>query len=251
MPRRRCCWQTRGRVGIGVASISGRRRRLLIEVEATMGNFEQKSERTPPAASVKTVTPDSYRKPVCDLQNMIGNRAVFRMRHDSGLSSPIPLTTQPKSNVNTPGDDFEEEADLVAEGVAGAGRLAAPAANHLSAQATMPLKRSGSLSQLPAGASPVVQHRLSSPGRPLDASTRAFMEPRMGFDLSHVRVHTDAAAAASAHAMRAKAFTTGAEIVFGAGQYRPETTAGRQLLAHELAHVVQQQGGPAVVQRKE
>jgi M6 family metalloprotease-like protein len=71
------------------------------------------------------------------------------------------------------------------------------------------------------------------------------MEPRFGHDFSKVRVHTDTRATESAHAVNALAYTVGPQIVFGAGHYRPGTTTGRQLLAHELTHVVQQQGQPS------
>ena len=91
-----------------------------------------------------------------------------------------------------------------------------------------------------SGAPPAVQAALRSPGRPLDAETRAFMEPRFGHDFGQVRVHTDARAAASAQAVGAVAYTTGQDVVFGAGRYAPGTTEGRRIVAHELAHVVQQ-----------
>jgi hypothetical protein len=71
------------------------------------------------------------------------------------------------------------------------------------------------------------------------------MEPRFGQDFSGVRVHTDAAAAASAAAVHARAYTVGSNIAFAAGAYSPSTTAGRRLLAHELVHTVQQGGGVA------
>jgi hypothetical protein len=89
-------------------------------------------------------------------------------------------------------------------------------------------------------APPTVQDVLRSPGQPLDLATRALFEPRFGHDFSQVRVHTDAKAAESARAINALAYTTGWDVVFGAGQYTPETSTGRRLLAHELAHVVQQ-----------
>jgi len=78
-------------------------------------------------------------------------------------------------------------------------------------------------------------------GQALPASTRAFMEPRFGYDFGQVRVHTHEQATQSAESMNALAYTSGRDIVFGPGQYRPETTAGQQLLAHELTHVVQQE----------
>jgi hypothetical protein len=86
----------------------------------------------------------------------------------------------------------------------------------------------------------MVQAVLHSSGQPLNAGMRAFMEPRFGHDFSQVRVHTDTKAAESAQAVNALAYTVGREMVFGAGQYAPGTDAGRRLIAHEMAHVVQQ-----------
>lgn len=92
------------------------------------------------------------------------------------------------------------------------------------------------------------------PGRQLDPDVRSDMESRLGYDFSHVRIHTDQRAAQSASAIRALAYTAGRDVVFGSGQYSPGTQAGRGLLAHELTHVVQQGsiGFPStgMVQRK-
>ncbi len=81
---------------------------------------------------------------------------------------------------------------------------------------------------------------LRSPGQPLDAQTRAFMEPRFRHDFSGVRIHTDAKAAESARAVNALAYTVGHDVVFGTGRYVAGSFDGRRILAHELAHVVQQ-----------
>ena len=89
-------------------------------------------------------------------------------------------------------------------------------------------------------APPIVYDALRSPGQLLDPDTRASMESRFGHDFSRVRVHIDAQADESAQAINALAYTVGRDIVFAAGQYAPETTKGRRLLAHELAHVMQQ-----------
>jgi hypothetical protein len=89
---------------------------------------------------------------------------------------------------------------------------------------------------------PIVDEVLRSPGRPLDAEMRVFMEPRFGHDFSQVRVHTDAKAGESARAVNAAAYTVGRDVVFGAERYAPSTESGQRLLAHELAHVVQQHG---------
>lgn len=80
-------------------------------------------------------------------------------------------------------------------------------------------------------------------GRPLDPAVRASFEPRFSADLSDVVIHADDAAVASASALSARAYTLGNHVVFGAQAYQPATVAGRRLLAHELAHVVQQQRG--------
>jgi hypothetical protein len=81
------------------------------------------------------------------------------------------------------------------------------------------------------------------PGEALDPDTQVFFEKRLGRDLGHVRIHTDAAAALSAAQIQARAFTYGSHIAFAAGQYQPQTEAGKRLIAHELAHVLQQSGG--------
>jgi hypothetical protein len=84
------------------------------------------------------------------------------------------------------------------------------------------------------------QRVISGPGQALEASARAFFEPRFGYDFSRVRVHAGPHATASARALQAHAYTVGANIVFGLGRYQPGSESGRRLLAHELAHVRQQ-----------
>lgn len=95
-----------------------------------------------------------------------------------------------------------------------------------------------------------VQDELRRPGHPLDAATRAFFEPRFGRDFSHVRLHADASAAASAKSLNALAYTVGPDIVFDSGRNGPATESGRRILAHELTHVVQQGGGARTLRRK-
>ena len=81
---------------------------------------------------------------------------------------------------------------------------------------------------------------LDSSGEPLDAALRSFFEPRFGHSFERVRVHTDAAAATSSQDLGALAYTRGRHIVFAPGRFEPHTERGQRLLAHELAHVVQQ-----------
>ncbi len=100
------------------------------------------------------------------------------------------------------------------------------------------------------GVPPIVYEVLRSPGQPLDAATRAFFEPRFGHDFSGVRVHTDAKAGHSAHAVNALAYTVGQDIVLGGGARATGTIAELKLLAHELTHVLQQTSHGRDVQTK-
>lgn len=96
----------------------------------------------------------------------------------------------------------------------------------------------------PASRSPVLDVVGSGGGRPLEDSVRQRMERAFGHDFGAVRVHSDARATQSARSVSAHAYAVGDDVVFQEGLYRPETEAGRRMLAHELAHVVQQRSGP-------
>jgi Domain of unknown function (DUF4157) len=106
----------------------------------------------------------------------------------------------------------------------------------------LPLQRSAAGHDGMGSVPPIVNDALSSPGRPLDAPARDFMESRFGHDFGHVRIHTDGQAAESARAVNAHAYTVGQDIVFDHGKYDPHSESGQHLLAHELAHTIQQQG---------
>jgi hypothetical protein len=82
-------------------------------------------------------------------------------------------------------------------------------------------------------------------GHTLDPAARERLEPHVGDDLCDVRVHTDTTADALARSVSARAFTTGTDVYFAAGEYRPGTRDGDSLLAHELTHVTQQRGAPS------
>lgn len=101
-----------------------------------------------------------------------------------------------------------------------------------------------STQSLHSEAPPLVHQVLRSPGQPLAADDLAFFTPRFGFDFSRVRIHNDRTAAESAHSVNALAYAAGSDIAFSSGQYQPGTDTGRRLLAHELAHVVQQGSAP-------
>lgn len=114
--------------------------------------------------------------------------------------------------------------------------------NDNSIKTELPLQRSFENQASPSTVPPIVHEVLRSPGNPLDQGTRAFMRSRFGYDFGQVRVHKDAKAAKSARAVNALAYTVGRDLVFGAGQFAPRTEAGKKLLSHELAHVMQQGG---------
>jgi hypothetical protein len=183
------------------------------------------------------------------------------------------LAARPKLAVTEPGDAIEREADAMADRVmrqpagapAAAGAKPAPTARDdkrqagpagLAGAADKPVQRAASSqAQDPSGSkqpdSPEALKASLGPGEPLDADARAFFEPRFGRDLSHVRVHHDAAAADAARALHARAFTFGHHVVFAAGEYQPGGESSRHLMAHELAHVMQNDdmGLAAVVAR--
>lgn len=187
------------------------------------------------------------------MQRTIGNQAMQRMfqthtgepedfsRIPLHVSQAGAITT--KLKIDSPGNTSEREADSISEQVM---RVSGNKPSMVQMKAAGPVNAAG------AEAPPIVHGVLRSPGHLLDASTRAFLEPRFGCDFSNVRVHTDANSAESARSMGARAYTAGSHVVFGSGEYAPWTESGRKLLGHELAHVVQQRQTPAftAVQRK-
>ncbi|HKQ51017.1 MAG TPA: DUF4157 domain-containing protein, partial [Pyrinomonadaceae bacterium] len=163
-------------------------------------------------------------------QTQQSSASLLQRKSSCACGGGCPRCRESGLKVSAPGDHEEQEADRAAEHVM---RMTEPhGATSLAAPAEVGAR---------GGA-----------GEPLPASARAFFEPRFGHSFGDVRVHTDARAAGSARSLDALAYTTGKDVVFAEGQYAPETAAGRMLLAHELAHVVQQRGagGAARVQRK-
>jgi peptidoglycan hydrolase-like protein with peptidoglycan-binding domain len=135
------------------------------------------------------------------------------------LASGTAAVVQAKLEVSGKNDAFEREADHVAEQVGGG-----PFARGLS--------------------------RARAGGSPLPREARASLEPRFGRSFENVRVHSDGQASTLARSIRAKAFTSGRDIFFKQGEFSPQSSTGKKLLAHELTHVVQQGSEPAKVQRQ-
>lgn len=160
------------------------------------------------------------------------------MRRPAEPSPPL-RTTRPQRQPR----QAEAEADRLAARAAGATPAAAP--TNCTCGGSCPRCRPSPASSLP----PAVQRVIGGAGQPLDEATRRSMEVRLNDDFGDVRLHADAAAAASARAVGALAYTVGRHIAFGAGQ-AVESPAGRRLLAHELVHVQQQRGASPMLQRK-
>jgi hypothetical protein len=166
---------------------------------------------------------------------------------------------QAKLAVGPVDDPLEREADAVADAVVG-GRLAPPVAPGAPSvqrkcdaceeeEPAVRRKEDAGGSSAAQTAPPAVQNVLRAPGQPLDAATRRYFEPRFGRDFGDVRVHTGGDAERSALAIGARAYTAGADIVFGSREFAPQTQEGRGLLAHELTHVLQQRGSPQRISR--
>lgn len=178
-----------------------------------------------------------------------------RLQHDFSriqVHGAEPRGIQSKLVVGPPGDLYEREADRVAERImrlpgSAAGTKRSPFAHHDSIIQRSRLKQESDEQAADAQSLEAQVKAVQSGGQPLPKAERAFFEPRFGHDFGQVRVHTDTAAAATAQALNARAYTVERDIVFGAGQYAPGTEGGRALLAHELVHVVQQgAASPAV-----
>lgn len=177
-----------------------------------------------------------------------------RFGHDFSevlVHTDVSKTIQTKLTVGQPNDRYEKEADRVAEEVMRMPeprlqRLVEPEEEEKAEELIQAKQTSGQTPQV----SRILQtqiHSLRGGGQPLSPSLRNFFEPRFGYDFSQVRVHTDARAAETARALDARAYTIGRDIAFRAGKYAPETTIGKRLLAHELIHVIQQNGHEAAV----
>jgi hypothetical protein len=197
-------------------------------------------------------------------------------------SGPSSQVIQTKLRVGAVDDPLEHEADRVADAIiAGAApppmgdapsapqrKCAACAANEekmirrkcegCEAEESETVRRAAdrtlpaSSNEVATSAPPAVQGVLQARGEPLEPATRAYFEPRFGRDFGDVRIHADSAAADSAWSIGAKAYASGDHVAFAHGEYRPGTVEGDRLLAHELAHVVQQgaRGAASSVQLK-
>lgn len=174
-------------------------------------------------------------------------------------SSSQPRITQRKPVARQADDPLEHEADRIADQVMRTRSPApSPAADSPQVSRNPAAGQDGDAKTLRTTQSDTTEAdgamapevRALHGGLPLPTPHRAFFESRIGHDFSGIRIHADSRAATLAASVNARAFTLGRDIVFGAGEYAPDSGDGTRLLAHELVHTVQQQGSPATIQRQ-
>lgn len=209
---------------------------------------ETQRDSAQPSTNGRTVAPRArHRQPAEIAQRSIGNRAVLKLRSQS------PIRIQRQLAMGRIDDPLEHEADAVAErvmamtqadvtrqGDTGTGQRTCSAA--VAAEDRRLRRKATGEARGDAAISGAVHETLATAGRPLDAQTRGFFEPRFGRDFGDVRIHHDSLADASARSVSALAYTAGNHVVFRRGAFSPETAGGKRLLAHELTHVTQQVG---------
>jgi hypothetical protein len=199
-----------------------------------------KSEKSCIQKTCSSRPKDPLAQPMEFLQGTIGNRAVARLIKSKAL--------QAKLRINKPGDIYEKEANRVAEQVM---KMLEPnvvqrmlvsggvAGNFVQRRCP----RCEEKLRFTSETAPDIEANINANrgnGKPLPGSVQAFFEPRFGYDFSRVRTHNDPNADMLNRMLNARAFTTGQDIFFKKGEYNPESSEGKKLLAHELTHTVQQ-----------
>lgn len=192
------------------------------------------------------------------IQTKSSNSNTF-IKEKGNKNSFIPSGIQTKLTIGSPNDRYEKEADQVADMV-----MKMPASNESQTVQRKPLtsipssfiqrqkgkgeeeemvqmKKEGSNNKPSTTLDSSLQESKGG-GKTMDSSTRSNMENSIGADFSSVKIHTNENAVQMNHSLSAKAFTHGNDVYFNKGQYNPKSSEGKHLLAHELAHVVQQRG---------
>jgi len=208
--------------------------------------FHQQAERnSAPRRELRQRTPQGSAALPHRLRATLGNQDIQRI---------LRLGLQAKLSISNPQDEYEQEADRVATEVmrvsepdvlshepqiAGLLRMCSGCTEAITRSQHGQEPDDGIAQRVSTGIDGAIAD-LKNGGRPLPGDVRRFFESRFGRDFGAVRIHTDARSAELSRAINAAAFTAGADLVFGAGHYQPDSIEGRRLLAHELAHVVQQ-----------
>jgi Domain of unknown function (DUF4157) len=215
-----------------------------------------------------SLTPAALRAPGLPIESEAGQFRMSRGGYNIGQIPIAPPATRPNGlQIGSPLDPQEQEADRVADNVMQMRpeddtdlpihQDAAPLTVRRTTYSPYSLDEGRIIEEdeedeeeqiqaksaagpAPSAVSDKVEAVVRRPGAALPDATRALMESRFGYDFSRVRIHADALADEAAESVNARAFTKGASLVFARGQYSPYSQSGRWLLAHELAHVVQQ-----------
>jgi len=192
------------------------------------------------------------------------NLGALNKEYTSNASfSQIPVysnqTVQTKLTVNEPGDKHEQEADSAADKVMqmrGNQQIQRKCSACEEEDKKIQRKAGGALtktsSEAGVGVSSAIHNRIAASqggGSSLDGATNSFMSDRFGVDFGSVKIHNNSESAQLNRQLNARAFTVGRDIYFNSGEYEPGTGSGRHLLAHELAHTVQQ-GATQKIYRK-
>jgi hypothetical protein len=194
------------------------------------------------------------------LQQTYGNRYVQRLIESTKV--------QAKLTVSSPGDVYEQEADRVADMVTRKisadevqrqvpeeeEEVATKRASDIQRQVPeeeeeIAAKPASEIQHQPFAVSRELEANINAArgsGQPLPDSVRDSLEPQLGHDFSQVHIHADAKADELSQKLNAEAFTTGNDVFFKEGAYQPGSDSGRGLIAHELAHVVQQSAAPPI-----
>jgi len=210
-----------------------------LAVGAVHDHFEHEADRIADGVTRGTPMPAAAPPPVIS--------GVTAMR------APAPTLPGPEQT-----DETERPEKRAQRSMGGNGALPTPTANPKPDEKPTKAQRDPSASATtispaggtaPAAVEARIERERQRPAPGLDPATRTTIERHVGADLGGVRVHNDSAAGEAAEALNARAFTVGQDVFFARGQYDPHSTAGRHLIAHEVAHTVQQRGGSAGAQR--
>jgi len=220
----------------------------------TQKTMSQPSNKNMTIQKKKTSNPKST-STILQLQQMIGNQGMQRLINSRGI--------QAKLTIGQPNDQYEQEADRVADTVMsmpestvqrqvgeeeedilqtkaiGDGITPLVQRKPEEEEELLQTKANGETAQITSNLETKI-NALQGSGQPLSKETKNFFEPGFGQDFSRVRVHNDANAHHLARSINARAFTRGSDVVFGGGEYNPNSYNGKRLLGHELTHVVQQ-----------
>jgi hypothetical protein len=229
-----------------------------IPQQSTSAPVQSQLRSRPFAIQAQHETNATEQQETPDLQTQI--ETARRLGHSfSNMSASTPAIIQPKLTIGAPGDQYEQEADRVAQQVVQ--QINAPTSTQAMADETIQrvddldedkddLQRFPIVQRVSADGAMAASTELESAiqqsrgsGQPLAESVRQPMEQAFNADFTEVRVHADAQSDQLNQSIQARSFTTGQDVFFRQGAYQPDSQGGQELLAHELTHVVQQNGG--------